>query len=242
LGALGYVVEASTKSNFEIGTILSSATVAQASELTVFGLDTNTTYYLRAGALWSATTYYANTTPASTSTLALATQNAAIAGVFNTSVTVNWTALAVSPSSMSAEGYRLDASTAADFTGTIFSSVTPNVSLSTLTVSGLASATTYYFRVGSVNSNNVPNFVFVGSTLTSAPVPTAPIIIAVNTSSITVSYGTVGALGYVLEASTNLNFVPGTVLSSATAAQATELSVQGLDPNTTYFLRICWRS
>ena len=166
VSADGYVVQASTRSDFQAGTVISSATSAQAVQLTPQGLFTNTTYYLRAGALWGQSTYYALTTPISTATLASPLSNAAVARVFVTSVTVNWTALPISPSSSTAEAYLLQASTAADFSGTIFSSVTTNAALSTLTVSGLTTATTYYFRVASVNWNNVPNYVVVGSTMT----------------------------------------------------------------------------
>ena len=56
----------------------------------------------------------------------------------------------------SAEGYRLEAATDAGFTNVVGSSVTADVNLSTLTiVSGLGANSTYYFRVGGLNWNNV---------------------------------------------------------------------------------------
>ena len=50
-----------------------------------------------------------------------------------------------------------------------------------------------------------------------------PVIAAVNLSSVTVAYGIVNALGYVVEASTAADFT-GTRLSSATQAQAAALA------------------
>ena len=52
-------------------------------------LNPDTTYYVRAGALWSGTTSYANTVPASTSTLTNLITAQQLYGVFYTSVTVN---------------------------------------------------------------------------------------------------------------------------------------------------------
>ena len=67
----GYIVDASTASDFT-GTLTSSTTAdGSATTLTVQSLFANTTYYLRAGAIYSGTTNYENTVPPSTSTLAI---------------------------------------------------------------------------------------------------------------------------------------------------------------------------
>ncbi|MEK7388952.1 MAG: right-handed parallel beta-helix repeat-containing protein [Elusimicrobiota bacterium] len=66
--------------------------------------------------------------------------------------------------------------------------------------------------------------------------PDLPFIYAVGLSSITVQYGTVGADGYVVQASTMANF-SGVLHTSATLSQAVRLAPQTLDPNTTYYLR-----
>src|SRR4029077_17844300 len=89
--------------------------------------------------------------------------------VFASSVTLNWQSLGGSGGS---EGYELNASTASDFTGTLFSSATTDVNQSTLTVTGLAANTTYYFQVGGINWNNGDNDVPGGSPRT--PVGSAP--------------------------------------------------------------------
>jgi hypothetical protein len=74
---------------------------------------------------------------------------------------VNWLSLPLAPpeaSSNSSSGYILEVSTRSDFLPLWTSSFTPNVALSTLTASGLIGDSTYYFRVGSLNWNSVPNF------------------------------------------------------------------------------------
>src|SRR5947208_10536584 len=90
---------------------------------------------------------------------------------YSTSITQNWTAFAPAPGTNTATGYELDASTMATFAPLWTSSTTASVSLSTLTVGGvtpLTPYTTYYLRVGALNSNNVPNFGITQSTQTTA--------------------------------------------------------------------------
>ncbi|MFC1679225.1 FG-GAP-like repeat-containing protein, partial [Elusimicrobiota bacterium] len=155
----GYVLEASTAADFSGSADKSSSTtVTDLLTLAVEGLAVNTTYYLRAGAVWGGATSYALTTPASTSTLATLVTGTQVHEVFMTSATINWVELPSSPMWDSAEGYLLQASTASNFSGTMYSSSTPNVGLSTLTVTGLGDGSTFYFRVGSLNWNGVPNF------------------------------------------------------------------------------------
>ena len=152
----GYELDASTAPDFS-GTLFSSSTTNSAvnSLTTPASLSPNTTYYMRLGNIVGSATSYVNVIPASTSTLANVVTGSRIYQTFSTSVTVNWVALAATPSSMTAEGYILQASTASNFSGTLYSSSTANVSLSTLTVQGLVYSTLYYFRVGSLNWNNV---------------------------------------------------------------------------------------
>ena len=71
---------------------------------------------------------------------------------------VNWSAFGTGPGNNTSEGYELDASTAANFTGQIFMSSNTTPATSTLTVTGLSAYTTYYFRVGAINYNNVVNY------------------------------------------------------------------------------------
>ena len=157
-------------------------------------------------------------------------------------MTVSWVPSPLSPpdaSSKTAEGYLLQASTAADFSGTLFSSGTPNAALSTLSVTGLAGYTTYYLRVGALNWNGVPTYAAAAATrTTTGAAPLNPVVTAVYLSSVSVAWGQVGAQdGYVVEASTASDFTA--VRTSVTPnGLAGALSVLSLDPNTTYYLRV----
>ncbi|MBI4060603.1 MAG: right-handed parallel beta-helix repeat-containing protein [Elusimicrobia bacterium] len=163
VGADGYAVAASTMQNFS-GTVLSSTVFGTQDRLAVLNLDPNTTYYLKAGALWGAATAYAQTV-LSTATLASPVSGTQFGGVWLTSATLNWLPLPADVSSNSAQGYVLWASTAADFTGSAdISSFTPNVALSTLSIGNLYGGATYYFRVGSLNWNGAPNYALSVST------------------------------------------------------------------------------
>src|SRR4029077_18783452 len=115
---------------------------------------------------YPAGTEFSNTVPASTSTWALAVTGAQIVQVYTASVTVNWQALAASPSSSTSEGYILQAAVNSNFSGLLISSSTTDVNQSTLTLVTLNPATTYYFRVGSLNWSNAADFVTLGSTVT----------------------------------------------------------------------------
>jgi len=180
----GSVLQASTSSTFT-GTVASSQTSNSAlGSLTVNSLSANTTYYFRVGTL--NTQGLPNySTDTSSSTLATQVSAATFYQVFGTSLTVNWAAVASNPQSATAEGYRLEASASADFSGTILSSVTTNIEVSTLSIAGLTGNTSYYLRIGSLNWNNVPNYVLVGSTLTEA---TSQVVTVAPSESETVTY------------------------------------------------------
>ena len=133
--------------------------------------------------------------------------------VYFTSVAVNWAALPAAPSSASAEGYVLDASTAPDFSGTRFSSSTASVADSTLSISGLDLSTTWYFRVGSLNWAGVPDVTSLG-----------PLNMELSVSSIVINLGSINpgvALSTVSVSSvvvTNLGDLPATIAIWASTA------------------------
>ncbi|MBI4424015.1 MAG: hypothetical protein HY554_09830, partial [Elusimicrobia bacterium] len=251
LAALPFAIEASTDSGF--GAINADSGYIAGPQHAFGALDPNTTYYVRARAKDAAGNAGGVSASQILATLALAPSTAApaFAGVFNGSVTVGWNAFPPSPSSASSRGYELQASTAADFTGSILSSTTLNVVLSTLTVNGLAANTTYFFRVGSLNHAGARNFVTMGSTPTLAnpPAAIAPHFLQIHESSISVRWAaspaapsSASAAGYLLEASSTDfgGLAPGgVVLASATPGVAlSTLSVQGLQANTTYYFRV----
>lgn len=214
----------------------------------VGGLDANTTYYFR---LWTQdarpnTSELSN--GAMTATLADAPGGAGLADIYDSTATVVWDAFPPTPPSATAEGFRLEASTSSDFTGTVLSSVTTSAAAAALSRSGLDRNTTYFFRIGSLNWNGLPNYAAALSTSTLAPSPTRilPDAIGVFESSVTVRWAALPAAppaatseGYALEASTTDFNGTGVVVSSVTmdALQST-MSVAGLQRNTTFYLRV----
>ncbi len=133
----------------------------------------NTTYQARVQAINHAGLATDFGASLATATWAGDLQGVSLYGVFATSVTVNWVPLALSPpdaSSKTSSGYVLVASTAADFSGTQFSSATSNVALSTLSLTGLSNAT-YYLRLGALNWNGSANYSFVAATHTASSLP-----------------------------------------------------------------------
>lgn len=164
VGADGYVVQASTRSDFQAGVTVSSTVFGAQDRLAALPLMPNTTYFLRAGALWSGTTVYAGAV-FSSSTLSQLVAGTTVYQINVTSMVVNWVPLLADVSSNSASGYRLEASTMASFAPLWSSSFTPNVALSTLAVGGLRGGVTYYFRVGTLNHASVAHFASAVSTL-----------------------------------------------------------------------------
>ncbi|MBU2574932.1 MAG: hypothetical protein KKH28_12730, partial [Elusimicrobia bacterium] len=205
----------------------------------------NTIYYFRLWTKDDVGTYSGLSNGATASTLAEPVISTQIYSVFYTSVTLNWLPHPLSPSSATCEGYKLQASTAPDFTGVVYSSVTSSVNVSTLTLEALGTNTTYYFRAGSLNWYEEPNYILAGSTCTLKPPPGAspfdPEISAVFMSSMTMTWTSASSDdGYLVQASTALDFT-GTISSSETADGTLEtltVSEPSLDSNTTYYLRV----
>jgi hypothetical protein len=231
----GYQVVASTAADFS-GDIFGGSTPNSGdSSVTVEGLDGNTTYYLRAGSLNHSGGVHFSATALSTSTLAPLVTDAVFAAVMQTSATVSWTPVA-------SEGYELQASTVADFQGTIHSSITRNGTLDTLTVlaPALDANTTFYFRIGSIDSNDKRNFAGFGSTSTLTAIPGSLSVDAVFVTSAAVSWATVFSEGYEVQASTAPDFT-GVLSSTITAEDASTtlvVSNPAFDTNTTYYFRV----
>src|SRR5206468_4336158 len=121
-----------------------------------FGLAPLTTYYLRAGGInWDGVVNYS--TFGSTKTLLGTTPplNPVIAAVYRSSITASWGSV------NSDTGYVVEASTASDFTGTRFSTITLSGTDTSATAGiavPLASNTTYYLRVGSRWSDGTTSY------------------------------------------------------------------------------------
>ncbi|PCI40665.1 MAG: hypothetical protein COB53_00635 [Elusimicrobia bacterium] len=142
----------------------SSSTLTTAA--TIAGLFGNTRYFGRVRAVNHQGNPSENSSLGAFATLARAP--IAVASPFVTvtftSVTVQWTAFPSSPSSTSAQGFVVEASTASDFSGTISSNSILALT-DRLALAGLADLPTLFFRIGSLNPDLTPNYLSLGSTL-----------------------------------------------------------------------------
>ncbi|HCC47806.1 MAG TPA: hypothetical protein DEQ38_06775 [Elusimicrobia bacterium] len=228
----GHVVEASVY-RFFTGLIFSSATrSATLTSLTVGGLSSNTTYYFRAGALYNGTTIYSNTVPEFRQTLAAPLAGLGFPGVFQSSATLSWT-----PFTGSAKGFLLEASALPSFSPVLSSSGTESTGVSSLTVSGLAPNTSYYFRIATVNDEDYTNYSYAPSTATLA---NPPIEQAFNLmpNSMTLNWlanSNPPDTRYLVEMDDNSNF--GSPLTSSTTV-ISSATFSGLSPNTIYYSRV----
>ena len=159
-----------------------------------------------------------------------------LTAVYVTSATLSWTTAGGS------NGYEVDASSTQFVGGVTLSSVTTNNASTSLTVLGLNPDTTYYFNVGSLWSGATTYSGTQPSTSTWANLLT-PVVFSVSSSTIVVNWpafasgsSTNTAQGYELDASTSSNFITYSSSKTAVVAQST-LTISGLTPFTTYYLR-----
>ncbi len=225
--ATGYELDVSSDPTFASG-VLVSTFGPTASSAAVNGLALNTSWYAQVGSL--STTQpprYANAAPFPAVTLAPGVTTFMLVTASSYSIKANWMPYFYPQ----AAGYELDASTASDFSGTVFSSVTYALNPSTLTVTGLQADATYYLRVGALNLSGVANFVSEGSTATAAVLPSAG---ATVTSSNTVSFswtsGDAPGTRFRVDLSTD-----GITLNYSLTVATNGATFVGLASNTTYY-------
>ncbi len=234
-----YAVQVSSLPTFG-GAVFSTSTTNLSAPLP--GLMPNTTYFAEVGVLVGVTTK-SYVLDGSTSTLALAP--APIFSAVNfASATVTWAPYALSPSSMSDEGFVLLASTDTGFTGTVLSSASAAPTISSLTVSGLSAGSLYYFALESLNWNGAPDPATISTvTLPVPPGPAAAPFTLVLASSFTVNWDSgTAVLGYNGPGTTyavqvsSLPAFGGAVFSTSTTNLSAPLA--GLMSNTTYFAEV----
>lgn len=227
----GYVVEASTKEGYITIVNISSTSDKQQSTLTLIGLENDRIYYLRVGALFSGSTkYFEITQPVRT--LVPPPQLTSFE-VFITSVQASWDIVSNS------KGYFFEASTSTTFEPKNFS-YTRSPLENTLKITNLIPNTSYYFRVGSLNSDSKPNYTVILLTSTLANFPTELPLTQLTTYSMQINYSTNSnppdTLYLVEISSTNFSDHPLSTKSSYTYNSYAYFDE--LNPNTTYYKRI----
>ncbi|MFA5779381.1 MAG: fibronectin type III domain-containing protein, partial [Elusimicrobiota bacterium] len=208
------------------------------------GLIPNTTYQLYVQAY---NINGSNNSPnAAKVTLCAAPNNPVFSTAFVSSMTVNW-GVSESPANPGNTIYLIQLSTVAGFTETIYSSQTVR-SYQTAIVKGLTVNTTYYGRVLANNwENNSVTANISGWKATVCSKPDNPVWQKVNSSSITVSWGTGESPAnynntvYIAQVSTANDFT-GDIYSSQTIRSSLATTVIDLAGRTTYYGRVIARN
>ncbi|MFH2203946.1 MAG: right-handed parallel beta-helix repeat-containing protein [Elusimicrobiota bacterium] len=206
------------------------------------GLNPNSFHQFRAKARNSAGTESSETALFSIYTLAAvpSTATPSFQTVFPTSATFQWTS---NGNTGGATDYRAEASSAPSFSGTLYA-MGWTVALST-GFTGLAGNSTYYFRVQARNGDGVETaFKDLGSTVTAANPPLAPVAAQVEKSSAIFEWsanGNADGTGYVAQLALNESFAP-VDRSSFTRSTYAIFGASGLGAdlalNTTYYFRV----
>ncbi|MBI4427714.1 MAG: Ig-like domain-containing protein, partial [Ignavibacteriales bacterium] len=232
-----YRFRVSEDSSFAVTTIDDSTLLVTSRQ--VNGLARGTSYYWSVNAtnaggtspsstVWRFTTIVA---PPSAPVLASPADNAA--GV-PTTVTLRWM------SSSGASSYRVQVSASSDFSTTVLDN--SGITDTSAVVSGLASNTTYFWRVSAANAGGTSGFSAVW-TFTTLSVPQAPILFAPADSATGVTLPLTlrwnqssAATSYRLQVATNSSFSPTAIDSSQLVD--TSFVLTNLTANTTYYWRV----
>ena len=234
-GATEYFIDVATTNGFG-GTILSNYNNKSVSgtSVNITALNPSTTYYYQvrsanaSGASPSSNTITALTisdTPTAV-TASSATQ---------TSFIGNWNAVT------GATGYFIDVATTNGFGASIISNYNnqPVAGIS-LSVTGLASGTTYYYRVRSTNPSGTSPSSNTISQATIPPNPVATTATLITQISFTANWDTdTGATGYLIDVATTSGF-GGSIISDYNnkPVAGTSLNITGLNPGTTYYYQV----
>ena len=246
----GYRVEASTTFEF-LETVYSSATSnASLLSLSVQTLNANTTYYLRAGAVWGDYFASVNTTPASTCTLANppVLSGVPFSGVAAASMSVTWSANA---NPINVTTYTVVLSTGSFYPNAFAANVTlssvPAGGLPTTSIVGLTPNTTYFAFAAAVNRNGVTSsFVSLGSTSTLAadPLSVVSTFTAVTSSTVSVIWDANGnplsvtTFTVQLSTASDFNIFATSITFTTVPAMGPSATFTNLTANTSYYFRL----
>ncbi|MDD2806694.1 MAG: fibronectin type III domain-containing protein [Elusimicrobiales bacterium] len=216
------------------------AAQGQPEQLNFSGLVGGGTYYfaIKARAAWNGWSYLSNGTTAQARLYA--PSFGSFSGVTESAIGLSWTGSGNAPGSR----YRVLVSTAPDplapAGALVSSSDTYNTSLST---SGLAANTTYYFRVAALAAagGTVSYYFLPQGAATLAKIPAPAGLSGVGAAALTFSWGgngnPPGTLYNVLVSTAPDPAAPGAALYSSSDTYSLSLSTTGLAADTTYYFR-----
>ncbi len=156
---------------------------------------------------------------------------------YTSSATFTYAACSAPPSAQSCSGYAVLVSTDAGFTGTLYSSATPSVGLTSLTLNGLVSGI-YYVKLAYANPYGFPSYGPSTTFNTNALIPASPAFSSISATAITFSWSTGGNPPgelYVAQASTAPDYSGALLTQSGTALSQT---FNGLASDTSYYFRV----
>lgn len=235
-GSTGYYLDLSTASDFSSFIDgYNNKSVGNVTSLDIASLNPDTKYYYRIRST-DGTTTSANSNVIDVTTIVTAPTAKDASGVTSVSFNANWDAVS------GAAGYRLDVSTASDFSTFVpgFENLSTG-NVTTYSVTSLSGNQTYYYRVRGFNSNGTSGNSNVISVTTSA-VATPAALSATNISfdGFTANWSfSSPVLGYFLDVSTSADFstfVDG--YNSKDVGTSTSFTVTSLNSSTTYYYRV----
>jgi phosphodiesterase/alkaline phosphatase D-like protein len=236
--ATGYLLDVSTDAGFGAGTFVTGYNGRDVGDVLTFSVSSNlnpgSTYYYRVRA------YNAGGTGTNSNTITYGTKPVSpIASaptlITSTSFSANWN------STPGATGYKLDVSTASDFSSFVDTFNDRDVdNVLTFSVTALNPNTTYYYRVRAYNNYGTGNSSSNITTLTAPAAPVSDAASTISTSVFTANWQvTAGASGFYLDLSTASNFstfVSG--FNGKDVGNVTSYLVSGLSSGTTYYYRV----
>jgi hypothetical protein len=237
-GAASYDVQVSTASTFS--TLFLNATGVTTTSRALSGLANGTTYYWRvrgvnAGGAGSFSAVRSFTTvPAVPAVPTLSVPANGSTGVA-TSQALSWNSVA------GATSYDLQVSPVSNFATTLVNQT--GITVTSFSPSGLASNSTYFWRVRAVNSSGNSSYSAPWSFTTSASAPAAPALVSpangatgIGASTALTWQGVSGATSYEIQVSTQPDFA--TLFASSSGITSLSYSATGLSSGTTYYWRV----
>ena len=234
-GATGYYLDVSTVSNFAtFVTGYNNLDVGSAVSRPISVSSAGSDYYYRVRA-YNAGGTSPNSLSQTVTTSPPAPAAAAASAIAATSFQANWSVAA------GATGYRLDVSTASDFSAVLAGYDDLNVNnVTTYSVTGLTAGTSYFYRMRGYNGTGLSINSNVITVVTIPPAPVEQAATSILNNSFTANWNAAsGASGYKLDVSTVSNFasfVPG--FNSLDVGNVTSYTVTGLSAGTSYYYRV----